>query len=355
LKHAGTYSAEEIALITRDKLIQLQSLYAEYLNVLKRRYGRKRLEFHKRIKVEKETLGPLWASAVTPRHKMKLDQLAAWRRSHRHFGEEGLLHQQSQKRRRLAAGISNAQDNEPIQLCNALVNGMECGEVALPNSSMCARHILCDGKQVLFLKCEMDDCRNVCVPISDVKYCWFHQRTPESIRHEFNVPWASSNATNSSSSHQRSSVFASSAPPLRVFPPLSTNGGGGGSGSADNQTQAQSSGQKSRNSKKQSNVGSGIVQGRRESAPSLKKASIASTRGMQTPASDLRSAPPMPTKKHTSLDDMSAEAGVYGAYMANEGNEVAKRNPAQISTPAATLPAPEPEIDISTPTTSTST
>lgn len=123
------YTAEEIALITRDKLIQLQSLYAEYLNVLKRRYGRKRVEFHKRVKAEKDTLGklwfgkffyfkdrtaqvtfsgPLWTSAITPRQRMKLEQLGAWRRYHCHFGEEGLLYQQSQKRRRLAAGISKA-------------------------------------------------------------------------------------------------------------------------------------------------------------------------------------------------------------------------------------------------------
>lgn len=52
--------------------------------------------------------------------------------------------------------------------------------------------ILCDGKQVLFIKCEVEDCRNVCIPVSDVKYCWFHQRNTESIRHDFNVPWVSS-------------------------------------------------------------------------------------------------------------------------------------------------------------------
>jgi len=323
LKHAGVYTAEEIALITRDKLIQLQSLYAEYLNVLKRRYGRKRVEFHKRVKAEKDTLGPLWTSAITPRQRMKLEQLNAWRRYHCHLGEEGLLYQQSQKRRRLAAGISKASDNESIQLCNALVNGMDCGEVALPNSSMCAKHILCDGKQVLFFKCEIDDCRNVCVPASDIKYCWIHQRSSDGIRHDFNVPWTSFNqATTTSSSQQRSSVFASSAPPLRIFPPLSLSTNGDPSPTSAQSTPQKSSPVSSRSTtKKRPIIASNIAaHARRESVPPTKKPAPNRV-GLVLPptptltSTELRNAPPLPANKPPSFDDMSAEAGVYGAYM----------------------------------------
>lgn len=264
-------------------------------------------------------MGPL--SANNPRQRMKLDQLGSWRRYHRHFGEEGLLYQQSQKRRRLAVGVPNASDTETIQLCNALVNGMDCGEVALLNSSMCAKHILCDGKQVLFFKCEIDDCRNVCIPASDIKHCWLHQRSSDGIRHDFNVPWTSFNqATTTPSLQQRSSVFASSAPPLRIFPPLSLSTNGDPS-----PTSAQSTPQKSpvnsRNTKKRGSIANAIAQGRRESVPPMKKISAPSRVGLVLPtpptltSSELRNAPPLPVNKPHSFDDMSAEAGVYGAYM----------------------------------------
>lgn len=319
LKHAGIYTSEEITLITRDKLIKLQSLYAEYLNVLKRRYGRKRVEFHKRIKTEKDTVGPLRVSAVTPRQKLKLEQLASWRRYHRRFGEEGLLYQQSQKRRRLEARAPSEHDSESIQLCNALVNGMDCGEVALPNSSMCAKHILCDSKQVLFIKCDVEDCRNVCIPVSDVKTCWFHQRSTESIRHDFSVPWGSFvQATGGSSSNQRSSMFPSLAPPLRIFPPVSSSNGGSAQASPTLPSTPQKSPVGGRGGKKRATGGVAIPHGRRDGMASTKKGHHRVGVGLQPSAmtaAELRNAPPLPISKHPSFDEMSAEAGVYGAYM----------------------------------------
>lgn len=57
LRHAGVYTAEEVALITREKLIRLQSLYIDQFKRLQHLLKEKKRRYLHNRKVEHETLG----------------------------------------------------------------------------------------------------------------------------------------------------------------------------------------------------------------------------------------------------------------------------------------------------------
>ena len=56
-RHAGVYSQEEAALLLRDKLIRLQSLYIEQFKRLQHVLREKRRKFLQTYKQEREMLG----------------------------------------------------------------------------------------------------------------------------------------------------------------------------------------------------------------------------------------------------------------------------------------------------------
>ena len=56
-RHAGTYTPEEVALITKDKLIRLQSLYIEQFKRLQHVMRENRRKYIHTAKLERETLG----------------------------------------------------------------------------------------------------------------------------------------------------------------------------------------------------------------------------------------------------------------------------------------------------------
>lgn len=56
-RHAGVYTAEEVALITREKLIRLQSLYIDQFKRLQHLLKEKKRRYLHSRKVEHETLG----------------------------------------------------------------------------------------------------------------------------------------------------------------------------------------------------------------------------------------------------------------------------------------------------------
>jgi hypothetical protein len=56
-RYAGVYTAEEVALIMRDKLIRLQSLYIDQFKRLQHIMKEKRRKYLHTHKQEKETLG----------------------------------------------------------------------------------------------------------------------------------------------------------------------------------------------------------------------------------------------------------------------------------------------------------
>lgn len=56
-RHAGIYTAEEVALMTRDKLIRLQSLYIDQFKRLQHLMKEKRRLYLHRQKQEKDSIG----------------------------------------------------------------------------------------------------------------------------------------------------------------------------------------------------------------------------------------------------------------------------------------------------------
>lgn len=59
-RYAGVYTAEEVALITRDKLIRLQSLYIDQFKRLQHIMREKRRKYLHTYQMEKESLGTLY-------------------------------------------------------------------------------------------------------------------------------------------------------------------------------------------------------------------------------------------------------------------------------------------------------
>lgn len=59
-RHAGVYTAEEVALIMRDKLIRLQSLYIDQFKRLQHVMKEKRRKYLQTSKQEREALGTVY-------------------------------------------------------------------------------------------------------------------------------------------------------------------------------------------------------------------------------------------------------------------------------------------------------
>ncbi|MEQ2180668.1 hypothetical protein GOODEAATRI_003539 [Goodea atripinnis] len=93
LKHAGVYTAEEVALITREKLIRLQSLYIDQFKRLQHLLKEKKRRYLQNRKLEHETLG------LSMKERENLKKLKALRRYRRRYGVEALLHRQLRERR----------------------------------------------------------------------------------------------------------------------------------------------------------------------------------------------------------------------------------------------------------------
>ena len=85
-RYAGVYTAEEVALIMRDKLIRLQSLYIDQFKRLQHIMKEKRRKYLHTHKQEKETLGE-YRHTRTQRvhtHKQEKETLGEYRHTHTH-------------------------------------------------------------------------------------------------------------------------------------------------------------------------------------------------------------------------------------------------------------------------------
>lgn len=65
-RHAGVYTAEEVALITREKLIRLQSLYIDQFKRLQHLLKEKKRRYLHSRKVEHDSLGKKAAVRHSP-------------------------------------------------------------------------------------------------------------------------------------------------------------------------------------------------------------------------------------------------------------------------------------------------
>jgi len=212
LKHAAVYTAEEVAVIFRDKLIRLQSLYIDQFKRLHHVLREKRRDYlHAKRRHRESTsvgmtdelsnqneatqctstahasnvqLGPtnqisfanidnsnsvkcfqdkaMHRMARTAEDWTAHDKLVALKHYQRRFGCEALLHRQCRKRRvSFSSEGDTSLDSCHLPLCSfiSLDNGKEvhCDLDALPLSRYCLHHITLDSCQVLYTKCRGTD------------------------------------------------------------------------------------------------------------------------------------------------------------------------------------------------------
>uniref|UniRef100_A0A1A8KBT9 KAT8 regulatory NSL complex subunit 2 n=3 Tax=Nothobranchius kuhntae TaxID=321403 RepID=A0A1A8KBT9_NOTKU len=157
LKHAGVYTAEEVALITREKLIRLQSLYIDQFKRLQHLLKEKKRTYLHNRKVEHETLGSSLLTGpegLSLKERENLKKLKALRRYRRRYGIEALLHRQLRERRQaLTEGAPQIHAKTVNEKCVSFVEGTRCTNTCLPLARHCLSHIYQDSNQVLFKIC----------------------------------------------------------------------------------------------------------------------------------------------------------------------------------------------------------
>ncbi|XP_072927367.1 KAT8 regulatory NSL complex subunit 2-like isoform X1 [Hemitrygon akajei] len=156
LKHAGVYTAEEVALVMREKLIRLQSLYIDQFKRLQHLLKEKRRRYLHSCKPDLEAAGGS-PEAMLTKERVDLRKLRALRRYRRRYGLEALLHRQLKERRVMASEGGPHQQAQPsarqTQRCVVVTDGLRCPAPSLPLSRHCLNHICQDPSQVLFQPC----------------------------------------------------------------------------------------------------------------------------------------------------------------------------------------------------------
>ncbi|XP_069086609.1 KAT8 regulatory NSL complex subunit 2 [Pleurodeles waltl] len=187
LKHAGVYTAEEVALIMREKLIRLQSLYIDQFKRLQHLLKEKKRCFLHSQSEDLETMGSSLLTGpegLSFKERENLKRLKALRRYRQRYGVEALLHRQLKERRMLATEGSSQQvhTTRSSQRCLAFVNDVRCPQPSLPMTRHCLSHICQDTNQVLFKLChgseEVPCNRAVHVGLSEAPGCALHARLP---------------------------------------------------------------------------------------------------------------------------------------------------------------------------------
>ncbi|XP_076412813.1 KAT8 regulatory NSL complex subunit 2 isoform X2 [Peromyscus maniculatus bairdii] len=187
LKHAGVYTAEEVALIMREKLIRLQSLYIDQFKRLQHLLKEKKRRYLHSRKVEHEALGNSLLTGpegLLAKERENLKRLKCLRRYRQRYGVEALLHRQLKERRMLATegAAQQAHTTRSSQRCLAFVDDVRCSNQSLPMTRHCLTHICQDTNQVLFKCCQGSEevpCNKpVPVSLSEDPCCPLHFQLP---------------------------------------------------------------------------------------------------------------------------------------------------------------------------------
>ncbi|XP_054627455.1 KAT8 regulatory NSL complex subunit 2 [Dunckerocampus dactyliophorus] len=186
LKHAGVYTAEEVALFTREKLIRLQSLYIDQFKRLQHLLKEKKRRYLHNRKIEHESIGGSLLTGpegLSMKEKENLKKLKALRRYRRRYGVEALLHRQLRERRQAVTEGATLPHARTVQeKCISFVDGTRCTNSCLPMTHHCVSHIFQDSNQVLFKTCPgMKDVpcdRTVHMGQSDEPRCPLHLTLP---------------------------------------------------------------------------------------------------------------------------------------------------------------------------------
>ncbi|XP_077541655.1 KAT8 regulatory NSL complex subunit dim gamma-tubulin 1 [Haemaphysalis longicornis] len=146
LRHAGVYTVEEAAVITREKLVRLQTLYLEQFKRLKHVLALKRAEYL-RNKVSSEPISKDFAS---PQDEAMYKRYRAYYRYHRTYGVEALLRDRFKRKQKGEQASSAASTSAASAACSQA----SCSRRPLPFSKFCLAHILNDRKQHLYERCD---------------------------------------------------------------------------------------------------------------------------------------------------------------------------------------------------------
>ncbi|XP_068777399.1 KAT8 regulatory NSL complex subunit 2 isoform X4 [Struthio camelus] len=187
LKHAGVYTAEEVALIMREKLIRLQSLYIDQFKRLQHLLKEKKRRYLHSRKGEHEAIGNSLLTGpegLMAKERENLKRLKCLRRYRQRYGVEALLHRQLKERRMLATdgAAQQAHTTRSSQRCLAFVDDVRCSNQSLPMTRHCLNHICQDTNQTLFKPCQGSEevpCNKpVPVSLSEDPCCPLHLRLP---------------------------------------------------------------------------------------------------------------------------------------------------------------------------------
>ena len=170
LKHAGAYSAEEVIRIMRDKLIRLQKLYIDQFQRLQYLLKEDRRQY--RMSLRKEHEVELMSIHRQPKEtledRLAYKQLKALNHYNRPSGTEAVFHAKLMERRirlseantammppastSLAAKSSSSSSSAPKCSYN-ITSSTKCGDVCIPLTKFCVKHVIHDPNQVLFRNC----------------------------------------------------------------------------------------------------------------------------------------------------------------------------------------------------------
>ncbi|XP_053868935.1 KAT8 regulatory NSL complex subunit 2 isoform X3 [Malaclemys terrapin pileata] len=187
LKHAGVYTAEEVALIMREKLIRLQSLYIDQFKRLQHLLKEKKRRYLHSRKGEHEAIGSSLLTGpegLLAKERENLKQLKCLRRYRQRYGVEALLHRQLKERRMLVTegAAQQAHTTRSSQRCLAFVDDVRCSNPSLPMTRHCLTHICQDTNQTLFKLCQGSEeapCdKPVPVSLSESPCCPLHLQLP---------------------------------------------------------------------------------------------------------------------------------------------------------------------------------
>jgi KAT8 regulatory NSL complex subunit 2 len=144
LKHAGVYTAEEVSLVLRDKMLRLQSLYIDQFKHFQYLLREKKKKYLMSLKMEKEINGiqsiaqTVAQNKSSAQEKEDYEKLKALWRYHRSHGTEALLKKQANEKRKASIeGINYIPPSFPI--CIFAKGDEVCANKSLPLSNYCQK------------------------------------------------------------------------------------------------------------------------------------------------------------------------------------------------------------------------
>jgi len=187
LKHAGIYTIDEVATISKNKMQRLQSLYIDQFQRLQYVLREKRRCYLQAVKKEKEVYSNINDQLKdSPKERKLYNKLKALNHHHKRFGTESLLYRQFMEKRlrqnEQANLVPHSQQSKNIPKCNFSEGGVKCTEPSIPCCKFCRKHILEDKKQVLFKNCGIEKSGIVCQePVGNIfedSTCILHTAFP---------------------------------------------------------------------------------------------------------------------------------------------------------------------------------